>query len=360
VPGSVLRPIRLGSLTIDFPVALAPMAGVTNWPFRLLCKEKGCGIVVTEFVSDKAILFDSKRTQEMMELLPQERPAGIQIFGADSDTMARAAERVVELQHPDFVDINMGCPAPKVTKGRGGSSLLKEPDTAEEIVRQVVRAVGSAVPVTVKIRIGWDANTINALDIARRVEEAGAQMLTVHGRTREQQYGGNADWEVIGAVARSVSIPVLGNGDVTTPQQAAQRIESSGCAGLAIGRGAMGNPWIFHRTRHYFETGHLLPEPDAQERVATALRHLELMIDYRGEYLAVREMRKHAAWYLKGLWGAAETRSLINTAETPDQLRAILFDFLERSARHQHIGGGEADDLQADMPASCDAYTEAD
>jgi tRNA-dihydrouridine synthase B len=350
-----MRPIQVGRVTIERPVALAPMAGVTNWPFRLLCKEKGCGLVVTEFVSDKAILFDSKRTQEMMTLLPGERPAGIQIFGADVDSMAKAAVRVVELQQPDLVDINMGCPAPKVTKGRGGSSLLKEPDTAEEIVRAVVKAV-APVPVTVKIRIGWDASTINAVEIARRVEGAGAQMLTVHGRTREQHYTGNADWEVIAQVAHAVRIPVLGNGDVTTPQQAAHRLETSGCAGLAIGRGAMGNPWIFERTGHYLETGELLPEPDARERVDTALRHLDLMIEYRGEYLAVREMRKHAAWYLKGLWGAAETRNQINTAETPDQLRDILQNYVERAAQHRHLSGDDGDDLAEAMPESCDAF----
>jgi tRNA-dihydrouridine synthase B len=357
VPGKLLRPIQLGSVRIERPLALAPMAGVTNWPFRLLCKEKGCGLVVTEFVSDKAILFDSKRTHEMMELLETERPAGIQIFGADADTMARAAVRVVELERPDFVDINMGCPAPKVTKGRGGSSLLKEPDTAEEIVRQVVRAV-APVPVTVKFRIGWDASSINAVDIARRAEASGAQMLTVHGRTREQQYGGQADWDVIGQVARSVAIPVLGNGDVVSPQQAAHRLETSGCAGLAIGRGAMGNPWVFQRTVHYIETGEVLPEPDARERVDTALRHLDLMIEYRGEYLAVREMRKHAAWYLKGLWGAAETRNLINTAEKPDELRQILADYLERAAQHRHLGAepGPGDESAEDAPESCDAY----
>jgi tRNA-dihydrouridine synthase B len=334
------------------------MAGVTNWPFRLLCKEKGCGLVVTEFVSDKAILFDSKRTQEMMQLLDAERPAGIQIFGADVDTMARAAVRVVELEHPEFIDINMGCPAPKVTKGRGGSSLLKEPDNAQEIVRQVVKAV-APVPVTVKMRIGWDAETIIAVEMAKRVEDAGAQMITVHGRTREQHYSGNADWDVIGQVAHAVSVPVLGNGDVTTPQEAAHRLETSGCAGLAIGRGAMGNPWVFQRTLHFIETGELLPEPSAQERVDTALRHLDLMIEYRGEYLAVREMRKHAAWYLKGLWGAAETRNHINTAETPDDLRHILADFLERSARRQHLGEGEPGEPGPDgdeVPDSCDAY----
>lgn len=356
MPEQLLRPIQVGNLTIQHPLALAPMAGVTNWPFRLLCKEQGCGIVVTEFVSDKALLFDSKRTQEMIELLPAERPAGIQIFGADPDTMARAAARVVELQQPDFVDINMGCPAPKVTKGRGGSSLLKEPDTAEEIISQVVRAV-APLPVTVKFRIGWDASSINAVEIAQRAEAAGAQMLTVHGRTREQHYAGRADWAVIAAVAKAVQVPVLGNGDIDSPQQAAERMRTTGVAGLAIGRGAMGNPWVFSRTIHYLETGVLLPEPDAQQRVDTALRHLDLMIEYRGEYLAVREMRKHAAWYLKGLWGAAEARNQINQAETPDQLRGLLADYLERLAAHGREAAVAADDGLADeLPQSCDAF----
>ncbi len=354
--GPIIKPIQVGSFTIKHPVGLAPMAGVTNWPFRLLCKEKGCGLVVTEFVSDKAILHDSKRTQEMIELLDEERPAGIQIFGAEPETMAQAAVRVVELQSPDFVDINMGCPAPKVTKGRGGSSLLKEPELAQEIVAQVVKAV-APVPVTVKIRIGWDASTINAVDIARRVESVGAQMLTVHGRTREQHYSGNADWDVIAQVAAAVKVPVLGNGDVTSPEQAAMRLKTSGCAGLAIGRGAMGNPWIFRRTAHYLETGELLPEPDANERVATALRHLEMMIAYRGEYLAVREMRKHAAWYLKGLWGSAEARARINTTETPEAMRAELLNFLERTLSHRGAADG-GDDLTEEMPQSCDAFSE--
>lgn len=352
----LLKPIQAGPLTIKHPIALAPMAGVTNWPFRMLCKEKGCGLVVTEFVSDKALLFNSKKTREMIELMPGERPAGIQIFGADPDTMALAAQRVLELQQPDFIDINMGCPAPKVTKGRGGSSLLKEPDTAEEIVRRVVKAV-SPLPVTVKMRIGWDARSINAVDIARRVEDAGACMITVHGRTREQHYSGHADWDVIAQVAAAVQIPVLGNGDVTTPQQAAERLRSTGVKGLAVGRGALGNPWVFARIARYLETGELLPEPDAQERVETALRHLDLMLEYKGEYLAVREMRKHAAWYLKGLWGAAEARNRINQCETPDQMRHTLLEYLAISREH---GGAPApeDDLADDAPQSCDAYAE--
>jgi len=343
VPESLLKPIQLGTLTIRHPVTLAPMSGVTSWPFRLLCKEQGCGLVITEFVSDKAVLYDNQRTREMIRLLPEERPAGIQIFGADPDTMARAAARIVELEAPDLVDINMGCPAPKVTKGRGGSSLLKEPELAEEIIRQVVKAV-APVPVTVKMRIGWDARSINAVEMARRAEDAGAQMITVHGRTREQHYSGRADWDVIAQVAKAVRIPVLGNGDITSPQEAEARLRSSGCAGIAIGRGSLGNPWIFRRIIHYLETGELLPEPTVRERVEMAFRHLDLLIQYRGEYLAVREMRKHAAWYMKGLWGAAEVRNRINQAETPEQMREILLayrDHLEAMGWSRPPGGSE-------------------
>jgi len=329
LPEPLLKPIRLGGLTIERPLALAPMSGVTNWPFRRLCKEHGCGLVVTEFVSDKALLYDSRRTREMIRLMEDERPVGVQIFGADPDTMARAAVRVVELEQPDLIDINMGCPAPKVTKGRGGSSLLKEPEVAQEIVRQVARAV-APLPVTVKMRIGWDARSINAVEVAKRVEEAGAQMITVHGRTREQHYSGRADWDVIAAVARAVSVPVLGNGDIADPREAAERLRTAGVAGLAVGRGALGNPWIFSRTLHYLETGELLPEPGPRERVEAALRHLDLMIAYKGEFLAVREMRKHAAWYLKGLFGSAGVRAAVNQAERPEEMRSLLLSYLER------------------------------
>lgn len=326
------RELRIGTLCIEPPITLAPMAGVTAWPFRLLCKEQGCGLVVTEFVNDNAILHGNARTLEMLTLLDEERPAGIQIFGHDPDTMARAAVRAVEYARPDFIDINMGCPAPKITRGRGGSSLLREPETAEAIVRAVVRAV-EPLPVTVKMRIGWDGRSIVAVELARRLEAAGAAAITVHGRTREQQYTGCADWGVIAAVARAVRIPVIGNGDVTTPEEAAARLRESGVAGVAIGRGALGNPWIFRRTAHFLRTGERLPEPTPAERVAMALRHLDLMIRYKGEFQGVREMRKHAAWYIRGLPGAAPARAAAVRAETAAELRAIFESLLDRPLR---------------------------
>lgn len=318
-----LAPIQVGPLRIERPLALAPMAGVTSWPFRLLCKEQGCGLTVTEFVNDRAVVSVNQRTLQLIQLLDAERPAGVQIFGHDPASMAAAAARVVELQRPDFVDLNLGCPAPKITRGRGGSSLLREPQTAAAIVRAMHRAV-APVPVTVKMRIGWDRSCINAVEVARRCEDAGAALITVHGRTRDQHYAGEADWETIAAVAAAVRVPVLGNGDITEPRGAALRLRESGVAGLSIGRGAMGNPWLFGRIAHYLERGVLLPEPSLAERVAMARRHLDLMVAYIGEYLAVRQMRKHAAWYLKGLPGAAAGRDRINRAETLAEMQAIL------------------------------------
>lgn len=350
-----LKPVYIGSVRVERPIALAPMAGVTNWPFRLLCKEQGCGLLVTEFVNDNAILSGNPKTREMYTLLDLERPAAVQIFGHDPHTMARAAQAVVDQVRPDYIDINMGCPAPKVTKGRGGSSLLREPETAEAIVRAVTAAV-APLPVTVKMRIGWDRESIVAVEFARRMEQAGARLITVHGRTREQQYSGQADWDVIATVAAAVSVPVIGNGDIATPQEARQRLESSGVAGIAIGRGAMGNPWIFARTYHYLATGELLPEPGVVERVGMALRHLDLMIEAKGEYIATREMRKHAAWYTRGLAGAAETRGQINRAETPEQLRAILMEFKEKHLAGVFSGCTAAEPESLEAPGSCGAY----
>lgn len=349
----MLKPVYIGNLKVERPLALAPMAGVTNWPFRLLCKEHGCGLLVTEFVNANAILSGNPRTREMIELLDLERPAAVQIFGYDPDTMARAAQAVVEAARPDYVDINMGCPAPKITKGRGGSSLLREPDTAEGIVRAVAAAV-APLPVTVKMRIGWDHDSIVAVEVARRLEQAGARLITVHGRTRAQQYSGQADWDVIAAVARAVRVPVVGNGDITTPQQAKHRLETSGVAGIAIGRGALGNPWIFERTYRYLATGELPPAPGARTRVETALRHLDLMVQAKGGYIATREMRKHASWYTKGLAGAAETRNRINTAETPVQMQEMLLDFLARHESGAYFQSEAASGEEAEPELTCE------
>lgn len=320
VPG-----IQIGRVTIQNPLVLAPMAGVTNWPFRLLCKEQGCGLLCTEMVSDKALIYDSRRTFRMLTIMPAEHPISVQLFGAEPDSMAEAA-RIVAEQGADLIDINMGCPAPKIVKGRGGCSLMREPDLAGSIVSAVVRAVDR--PVTVKMRLGWDSDNINVLDLARRAEQAGASAVTVHGRTRVQFYSGRADWEWIDRVARSLSIPVIGNGDIWTPEDAALRLRTTSCVGVMVGRGALGNPWLFGRIMEYLRTGRLLPDPGAQVRVQTAIRHMRMLIEYKGEYLAVREMRKHAAWYLKGLPGAAETRLTINSAETPEQMQETLLTYL--------------------------------
>lgn len=302
------------------------MAGVTGWPFRLLCKEQGCGLVTTEFVSDLAVLQGNSKTRELVRLYPGERPAGIQIFGADPLTMAKAAARIVEWEQPDLIDINMGCPAPKVCKGRGGSGLLREPERAEAVVAAVVRAI-HPVPVTVKLRAGWDRNSINAVEIARRVVDAGAAALTVHGRTRDQFYAGAADWEIIDAVARAVPAPVIGNGDVDAAAIAAHRLQTTAVQALAVGRGALGNPWIFAQMAAAVSGRPLPPPPTASERAQMALRHLDLMVAHKGEYIGVREMRKHAAWYLKGQPGAAAARDRINRAETAAVMRAILARF---------------------------------
>lgn len=317
--------IRIGRVTIQNPLVLAPMAGVTNWPFRLLCREQGCGLLCTEMVSDKALIYDSKRTFRMLTIMPDEHPISVQLFGAEAGSMAEAA-RIVAEQGADLIDINMGCPAPKIVKGRGGCSLMREPELAESIILAVVRAVDR--PVTVKMRLGWDPDSINVLDLAKRAEQAGASALTVHGRTRVQFYSGKADWEWIDRVARSLSIPVIGNGDIWTPEDAALRLGTTACAGVMIGRGALGNPWLFGRTIEYLSTGRVPPDPGPRVRVETALRHMQMLIQYKGEYLAVREMRKHAAWYLKGLPGAAETRLKINSAETPGQMEEILMTYL--------------------------------
>jgi len=313
--------VEIGKLKLDNPVILAPMAGVTDFAFRQLVKEFGCGLVCAEMVSSKGLLYNNDRTVEMLAIHPNEKPISLQIFGSEPEIMARAAQ-IVEEKGADILDLNMGCPVPKVVKNQEGSALMRNPQLAGKIVQAVVKAV--EIPVTVKMRKGWSGKEVNAVELAKIVEQAGAAAVAVHGRTREQYYSGQADWEIIKKVKEHLSIPVVGSGDVTTPQDARRMLEETGCDGVMIGRGALGNPWIFSRTIHYLRTGELLPPPIKEERLRVALHHFELLLQAKGEYIGTREMRKHAAWYTKGLPESAQLRKLINTANTKEELLVFL------------------------------------
>lgn len=313
--------MQIGSLKIKNPVILAPMAGVTDLPFRLLAKEMGCGLVYSEMVSDKGLIYKNSHTFNMLETDDRERPVSIQIFGSEPDSMAAAAQ-IVERSGADIIDINMGCPTPKIVKNGEGSALLRQPELAYEIMVSVVKAV--SVPVTVKIRKGWSDNTVNAVEMAKLAEKAGIAAIAVHGRTREQFYSGNADWKIIGEVKRSVSIPVIGNGDIRLPHDAARMLTETNCDGIMVGRGSQGNPWIFRQIVHYLETGEMLPSPSMEERLDVIMRHLEMLVEHKGEYVAIREMRRHAAWYTKGLPHSAELRNRFNLAEKRSDFTAVL------------------------------------
>ncbi|MCL6560373.1 MAG: tRNA dihydrouridine synthase DusB [Firmicutes bacterium] len=313
--------MRIGPVALDNPVIAAPMAGITDRAYRILAKEAGCGLVCTEMVSDQALLYGNPKTCRILDVSGEVRPVAVQIFGSNPDYMAGAAE-IAESRGADIIDINMGCPTPKIVKNGEGSALMKDPPRAAAIVRTVVERV--KVPVTVKMRKGWDERSANAVEMAELVVGAGAAAVTVHGRTRAQFYSGKADWEVIAAVKRAVDVPVIGNGDIFHPQDAARMMEQTGCDAVMIGRAGLGNPWIFSRTIHYLRTGTLLPEPDPEEKLRTALRHLDLLIENKGETVAVWEMRKHAAWYTRGLRGAARARDMINKAASRDEIRNIL------------------------------------
>lgn len=317
--------MKIGNVELQNNVFLAPMAGVTDLPFRLLCKEMGCGLVYSEMVSAKGILYENRNTTELLQVAAEERPAAVQLFGSDPEILGAMAKKI-EPYPIDIIDVNMGCPAPKIVKNGEGSCLMKTPELVGRIVKSLVES--QSKPVTIKFRKGFDDAHINAVEIAKIAEANGAAAVAVHGRTREQYYSGKADWDIIKAVKAAVDIPVIGNGDIFTPQDAAHLLEHTGCDAIMVGRGAQGNPWIFKRILHYLDTGELLPEPTAEERVEKALRHARMLIAYKGEYIGVREMRKHIAWYMKGLPGAAELRGRLNTAEDLAQMEGLLRGYL--------------------------------
>lgn len=311
----------IGDVKIPNRVFSAPIAGVSDWAFRVLAWEAGCGLVYTEMVSAKALLHANKKTFKMIDLEKEVKPPCVQIFGSDPKCMAEAA-RLVESKGALIIDINMGCPAPKIVKNNEGCALMKDLDLAEKIIKLVVKSV--KIPVTIKMRKGWDEYSVNAVELAVRAEKAGASAIIIHGRTRDQFYSGRADWQIIKEVKRSVGIPVVGNGDVWKANQSLGMLEETGCDAVMIGRASLGNPWIFTQTVHYLKNRKYLPEPTLNERIKMAIRHLELIVEDKGEYTGVAEMRKHAAWYTKGLKGAAKIRSLINTSKTKEELLNIL------------------------------------
>jgi len=312
---------EISKVILDNPSVLAPMAGVTDLAFRLLAKEMGCGLVVSEMVSAKGLLYENCRTKDLIRIDPRERPTAIQLFGSVPDELAEAARRVAE-SGADIIDFNMGCPTHKIVRNGEGSALMRSPDLAAAILKAMVAAV--KIPVTVKIRAGWDADSINAVEIAKMAEQAGVSAIAVHGRTREQFYGGSADWSIIRQVKQAVRIPVVGNGDVRTVQDAARLLSETGCDGVMVGRAACGNIWIFRQIAVYLKEGRLAEPPSFAERAATLLRHLDMLTELKGKHIAICEMRRHAVCYVKGFPKSAELRTRFNQAAERDDFERIL------------------------------------
>ena len=313
--------LAIGNVVLENNVILAPMAGVTDLPFRLLCREQGAGMVVTEMVSAKAILYGNKNTDKLLEVREEERPAAVQLFGSDPEIMARIAAQIEDGPY-DVIDVNMGCPVPKIVNNGEGSALMKDMKRAEAVLSAMVKAVKK--PVTVKFRKGFNDQSVNAVEFARMAESCGVSAVAVHGRTREQYYSGKADWEIIRRVKEAVKIPVIGNGDVFTPEDAKALLTETGCDGIMVARGAKGNPWIFSRINRYLETGEMPAGPTVHEVREMILRHSRMLSDFKGERVAMREMRSHMAWYTSGLPHSAAMRRQINEVETMEGLIALL------------------------------------
>ncbi|MFT4146395.1 MAG: tRNA dihydrouridine synthase DusB [Mobilitalea sp.] len=315
---------RIGNVEIKGNLILGPMAGVTDLPFRLLCKEKGADLVYTEMVSAKGVQYNNKNTENLLFIGEKERPAALQLFGADPVILSETAKRLEE-RNFDILDINMGCPVPKVVNNGEGSALMKNPKLIGEIIKMVSGAIKK--PVTVKIRKGFTPDAINAVEVAKIAEESGAAAVAVHGRTREQYYSGKADWEIIGAVKQAVTIPVIGSGDIYTPEDAKQMIAQTGCDGIMMARGTRGNPWIFEQIKAYLDSGVLIQKPTLTQVKEMILRHAALSIEYKGEFIGIREMRKHVAWYTTGFAGAARLRNRVNEIETMEDLFKLLEEY---------------------------------
>ena len=320
-----IRPLKIGNVIIDHPVILGPMAGVTDLPFRVLCHEQGAGLVCTEMVSAKAILYKNRNTQALMRTDPTEHPVSLQLFGSDPDSVSEAAAMIEDLPF-EILDFNMGCPVPKVVNNMEGSALMKDPKRGAAIISAVVKKIRK--PVTVKIRKGFNLDSVNAVEVAKRMEDAGVSAITVHGRTREQYYSGEADWEIIRQVKDAVSIPGIGNGDVDSPRKAEKMMRETGVDGVMIARAARGNPWIFRQVIHYLETGEVIPKATPKEVYDMILRQMELMVQYKGEYTGIREMRKHISWYTAGFPNSASLRRRINEVDTGDEMRELLRETL--------------------------------
>lgn len=332
--------LKIGDIQMKNPVVLAPMAGVCNSAFRLTVKEFGAGLVCAEMVSDKGIVLKNAKTMNLLYIDEREKPLSLQIFGGERESLVEAAKFVDKHTNADIIDINMGCPVPKITKADAGAKWLLDPNKIYDMVAAVVDAVEK--PVTVKMRMGWDPEHIYAVQNAQAVERAGGKAVALHGRTRVQMYEGTSDWNIIREVKQNVNIPIIGNGDISTPQDAKRMLDETGCDGVMIGRAALGNPWMIYRTVKYLETGELMPEPTAQEKIDVCMLHLDRLIDLKSEHIAVREMRKHAAWYLKGVKGSGKVRNEINACETRADLANLLNTLVEDNQKEE-----ETDRVQA-------------